>query len=60
MTYVMIYLLIGLVGKLTDLFGIECIDIESQSENAVFSLLASMLAWPAPFACLVKDIISGE
>ena len=54
MTYLMVYLLIGAVGKFTDLFGIEAVDARSGSENAALSLLMSMLAWPVPFAFYVK------
>ena len=56
----MIYMLIGAVGKLTELFGVEAIHAESGSENVLLSLLLSMLAWPIPFAWWVKANLFDE
>lgn len=60
MTYVMVYLLIGAVGKLTELFGFEVVSARCGTENAFLSLMASMLAWPLPFAFYVKDNFFDE
>ena len=60
MTLLMVYMLIGAVGKLTDLFGFEAIHSESGTENAAFSMLLSVLLWPIPFVAWVKANLLDE